>query len=78
MKPPKCRTCGKEEWHHVCGPKRVIVGAAKPKKSAPKKEKPKRRAYHRKYYDSTRRGKLGHKKRGVERVENGTAQTHNA
>lgn len=20
MKPPKCRSCGKEEWRHVCGP----------------------------------------------------------
>lgn len=20
MKPPKCKTCGAEEWQHVCGP----------------------------------------------------------
>lgn len=20
MKPPKCKTCGKEEWQHTCGP----------------------------------------------------------
>ncbi len=25
MKPPKCRSCGKEEWRHVCGPLKVLI-----------------------------------------------------
>lgn len=25
MKPPKCKTCGAEEWKHVCGPQRVSL-----------------------------------------------------
>lgn len=24
MKPPKCRTCGKEEWQHTCGPTNLV------------------------------------------------------
>ena len=22
--PPKCKTCGKEEWRHICGPKALV------------------------------------------------------
>lgn len=25
MKPPKCRTCGVDEWQHVCGPVKILV-----------------------------------------------------
>jgi hypothetical protein len=48
MKPPKCRTCGKEEWHHVCGPKRE---AGKAKANSKKRL---RRGYHRKYWRENR------------------------
>lgn len=25
MKPPKCKTCGAEEWKHTCGPKLSVA-----------------------------------------------------
>jgi len=48
IKPPKCRTCGVEEYRHLCrgaapaqGTDPLAASSSKPKKSAkPKKEKP--------------------------------------
>lgn len=25
VKPPKCKTCGREEWRHVCGGEKVTI-----------------------------------------------------
>lgn len=37
--PPKCRTCGKEEWRHICGPKnspkRASAGPDRRERPAP-------------------------------------------
>lgn len=29
LKPPKCKTCGAEEWRHICGPDPQILALAK-------------------------------------------------
>lgn len=43
MKPPKCRTCGKEEWNHTCkGPVQVAVAPRKAPAAKPVKPEAKR------------------------------------
>lgn len=47
ISPPKCRTCGAEEWRHVCiGIKKVANKAEVARKAlaAPKRPKPKKGA----------------------------------
>jgi len=39
MKPPKCKSCGKEEWRHTCGGGVTITASSSgltPRKNAPK------------------------------------------
>ena len=37
--PPKCRTCGKEEWQHLCGPVAVPTVQAMIAATAPKPDR---------------------------------------
>lgn len=41
VKPPKCRTCGREEWRHLCGGvPEIVMAKLKPE---PVKRVPKRK-----------------------------------
>jgi hypothetical protein len=48
IKPPKCRTCGKEEWRHVCSgiDLRQVAAGKISRKSKPMTPKAKQRMGH--------------------------------